>query len=44
MGNMKDCRSVVGGIVSEYAVSVSTTVGGMVSVRSSRVEVDRGSE
>jgi hypothetical protein len=44
IGDMKDCRSVAGGVISEYAVSVSTIVGGIVSARSSSVDIDRGSE
>jgi hypothetical protein len=44
IGDMKDCRSVVGGVKSEYAVSVSTTVEGIVLVRSKWVEMGRGSE
>jgi hypothetical protein len=42
IGDMKDCRLVAGGAISEYVVSVSTVVAGMVLARSSRVEVDSG--
>ena len=44
IGDMKDCRSVAGGVISEYALRVSITVGGILSARSSRVDVGRGSE
>jgi hypothetical protein len=42
IGDMKDCRSVAGGAISEYAVSVSTVVAGILSARPSTVEGDRG--
>jgi hypothetical protein len=44
IGDMKDCRSEAGGVISEYAVSVSTTLGGIVSDKSSSVDMARGSE
>ena len=42
--DMKDCRSVAGGVMSEYTLRVSITVGGILFARSSRVDVGRGSE
>ena len=44
IGDTKDCRSLAGGVVSEYALSVSTTVGGILLARSSIVDMERGSE
>ena len=44
IGNMKDCTSVAGGVMNEYAVRVSMTCGGTVLVRSSSVDMERGSE
>ena len=41
---MKDWMSVVGGAMREYVVKVSITVWGILLVRSSTVDMDRGSE